>query len=118
MELSDLRFLQTNSTIGGSRDDRSVRHGFEFVAFLLWYIFLIICCVLPTCCAYRRRRWLDGPTVPTEGPTSDEYRNSLFILRSFVINHRNPDVEGTRAERLKKLEESLKKTTFVSTWKC
>jgi len=28
----------------------------EFVAFICWYLFLILCCVVPTICAYRRRR--------------------------------------------------------------
>ena len=28
---------------------------YEFTAFALWYLFLIMCCVVPTYCAYRRR---------------------------------------------------------------
>jgi len=29
---------------------------YEFIAFVCWYVFLIVCCVIPTACAYRRRR--------------------------------------------------------------
>jgi len=36
-----------------TRDDTDFR---EFVAFVGWYAFLIICCLLPTFCAYYRRR--------------------------------------------------------------
>lgn len=28
---------------------------YEFTAFALWYLFLVLCCVVPTYCAYRRR---------------------------------------------------------------
>lgn len=41
---------------GGSGD----RGAYEFVAFILWYLFLVVCCIVPTCCAYRRRRMLQG----------------------------------------------------------
>lgn len=29
---------------------------YEFIAFICWYTFLILCCIIPTGCAYRRRR--------------------------------------------------------------
>jgi len=31
------------------------RDAYEFAAFAAWYVFLIVCCVLPVYCAYRRR---------------------------------------------------------------
>ena len=29
---------------------------YEFVAFVCWYILLVLCCIVPTACAYRRGR--------------------------------------------------------------
>jgi hypothetical protein len=31
----------------------------EYLPFLLWYLLLVLCCILPTCFAYRRRRLLE-----------------------------------------------------------
>lgn len=42
----------------GDSGDGVGRSSFEFIAFVVWYIAMILCCVLPTCCAYRRRRRL------------------------------------------------------------
>lgn len=40
----------------GNEYERNSPDVTEFVAFICWYLFLILCCVVPTICAYRRRR--------------------------------------------------------------
>mmetsp|Transcript_1828 Transcript_1828/g.4372 ORF Transcript_1828/g.4372 Transcript_1828/m.4372 type:complete len:446 (-) Transcript_1828:198-1535(-) len=40
------------------RGDGGGRDSYEFIAFILWYFAMILFCIVPTCCAYRRRRRL------------------------------------------------------------
>lgn len=54
---------------------------YEFIAFVFWYVFLILCCVVPTACAYRRRRnaeRLANATIPTRRGQGDLNRRENF----------------------------------------
>lgn len=57
-------FDTNTSSSDGSIDiaddsSQSPAHGeLEFIGFLLWYIAMIVCCIVPTLCAYRKRRRL------------------------------------------------------------
>lgn len=84
------------------------RDSVEFVAFLLWYLFLIFCCVLPTCCAYRRRRMM--ARLQRE---EDEWENRFQLLGNLAGQHCVND-EEVRLERTKRITEALKATNFVS----
>ena len=55
----------------------------EFIAFVGWYAFLIFCCLLPTICAYYRRR-----------------RNARALQENFLnIQSRLAEIEARRMER-------------------
>jgi hypothetical protein len=58
--------LSTNTTADADHDSSDPNAGdtpyynprgdtYEFAAFAAWYLFLVLCCVVPTYCAYRRR---------------------------------------------------------------
>lgn len=99
------------------------KDAYEFVAFLLWYLFLVLCCVLPTCCAYRRRRYVEQRLAQQQA-TFDQFQNHQNL---YMVNHmqhpysssgrydmQHMDSEIARAERTKRITEALKSTTFVS----
>jgi len=44
-----------NSNAGGDPYYNPRGDAYEFAAFAAWYLFLVLCCVVPTICAYRRR---------------------------------------------------------------
>ena len=75
----------TSSSISRStnQDDGDQRDAYEFVAFLLWYLFLVICCVLPTCCAYRRRRLMEGKLTLTHQSRKVSY-DIISILCIYI----------------------------------
>lgn len=52
--------------VGRSRDF------YELLAFVCWYVFLILCCIIPTACAYRRRRQADQTANAAMINASDE----------------------------------------------
>jgi hypothetical protein len=83
------------------------RSAFEFVAFLLWYMFLVICCVLPTCLAYRRRRLAESRLVQQQATFDRLRQQNFFVISDFQ------DAEAIKAERTRKIVEELRATTFV-----
>jgi hypothetical protein len=97
----------------GSDDSNNGRDAFEFVAFLLWYLFLVLCCVLPTCCAYRRRRLMEARIAEQQESFDQLHQQNVFILSNL---HLRPDLDGeeARIERTQRITEALKVTTFVS----
>jgi hypothetical protein len=105
----------TNNTSmqGESPAGESGRDAYEFVAFLLWYLFLVVCCVLPTCCAYRRRRLMEARIAQQQVSFDQLHQQNVFILSNL---HLRPemDAEEARVERTKRITEALKVTTFVS----
>ena len=52
-ELYEHEFMRRN--LDRYKSSGSAQEIFNFVAFLCWYLFLLICCIIPTICAYRRR---------------------------------------------------------------
>jgi len=97
-----LRFLQntdptndssteenTDPTNDSSTEEEKAREVYEFVAFLAWYVFLVMCCVVPTACAYRRRRANEArlrQQVGQREETSDP--NGLVFLRGSTFDGR------------------------------
>lgn len=93
-----------------TEDQENARDAYEFVAFLLWYIFLVLCCVVPTCCAYRRRRIVEQRIALQQANMSRLQQSNLFILSNM---HARRDGEQLQAERLRLLTQELKSTTMT-----
>ena len=93
-------------TGGGMGNDR-----FQFVAFLLWYIFLVFCCVVPTCCAYHRRRRVEQRLAVQQANLNRLQHSNLFILSN--LQRHSVNNERVQQERLRILTEELKETTMV-----
>ena len=112
---SDDRYdFGSNGSFGSSNNSNNSDHGrdaYEFVAFLLWYLFLVLCCVIPTCCAYRRRRLVEARIQQQQDSVNRIERQNLFILSSLRQNQEN--TERLRELRGEKLAEHLKETTMV-----
>ncbi|KAG7340548.1 ring finger domain containing protein [Nitzschia inconspicua] len=113
------------------------RGAYEFVAFILWYMFLVLCCIVPTCCAYRRRRMLEtrygfATTQQQQQQAAlaleqiqqwqqaEQLQNGLFLLPSLqqrqdLIRSVQDMMESdtAKAELTRRLEASLNETTFV-----
>uniref|UniRef100_A0A7S3KZG3 RING-type domain-containing protein n=2 Tax=Amphora coffeiformis TaxID=265554 RepID=A0A7S3KZG3_9STRA len=92
------------------RDDPTERDAYELVAFLLWYIFLVLCCVVPTCCAYRRRRLVEQRMSQQQENFARMQESNFFFLSSLTTRR---DGEAVQAERSRILTEALKDTTMV-----
>lgn len=103
----------TNGTSSNSGDG-SGSDRYEFVAFLLWYIFLVLCCVVPTCCAYHRRRMMEQ-RLALHRNTMRHNSNSLFFLSGLQQQSANRprNTEHVQQERLGILREELKGTTMT-----
>mmetsp|Transcript_18861 Transcript_18861/g.46736 ORF Transcript_18861/g.46736 Transcript_18861/m.46736 type:complete len:404 (-) Transcript_18861:339-1550(-) len=98
------------------------RNSVEFIAFLLWYSFLVFCCVLPTCCAYRRRQML----MQLQREEAEFEQRYFFGGGQFGVagggtgnganqlgNGTGMDEEEARAERTRRITTALKATSFV-----
>lgn len=82
----------------------------QFVGFLAWYLFLIICCIIPPCIAYRRRRvWLLHD-IRREDYLRRMVENGLFFMGNPITDVSN---EETRLQRTQRLTDALKHTTFI-----
>ena len=105
----------TDRTLSNRDDDNE--DAYEFVAFLLWYLFLVLCCVLPTCCAYRRRRLMEARIQQQQANYDQIQQHNLLILSNLHVRHSSRfdlDSEEARIERTKRITAALKPTTFVS----
>ena len=107
------RNLQSSNDNSSGTPTPSNNDAYEFVAFLLWYIFLVLCCVIPTCCAYRRRRILEQRIELHQSTLRQS--NNLFILSNLQQSQqlRQLNSEHVQHERLAILREELKGTTMV-----
>jgi hypothetical protein len=117
--MHDYRLLQytvdpNNSTGVGApppqTGGQSEQDFLQFVGFLAWYLFLIICCIIPPCIAYRRRRvWLLHDTR-REDYLRRMVENGMFFLGNPITDVPN---EETRLQRTQRITEALKQTTFI-----
>jgi Ring finger domain len=129
----------TNDGEGGEAEvNGGEREAYEFVAFVMWYLFLVMCCVVPTCCAYHRRRHLEARLVEqraNEHMQRMEFHRSLQeqqerqlqilsggdpnVAAAFLAHLqslREVDLEGgeeAKTERTRRIEDSLRETTFT-----
>lgn len=104
-------FGSNGSVSNNSSNTDHGRDAYEFVAFLLWYLFLVLCCVIPTCCAYRRRRLVEARIQQQQDSVNRIERQNMFILSSLRQTQEN--TERLRELRGEKLTEHLKETTMV-----
>ena len=98
-------------------NENETRDANEFIAFLLWYIFLVMCCIIPTCCAYRRRRQIEARIVEQQQQSNRwqaANRSSVAGLRQDRFYGGAQDNEQIQAHRTAHLEKELKLTTMVS----
>ena len=112
------RFLDQASNSNSTNNDdtqdmASDSDRFEFIAFLLWYLFLVFCCVVPTCCAYRRRRQAElRLTAQQQANLNQRLQHSNMYILSNMQRHAN-NSERIQQERKRLLGEELKATTMV-----
>ena len=129
---NDDQFTQTNNNDGTTTDQntRDAQQGqgtpnsntnrgntqpnegdpYEFVAFLLWYVFLVLCCIVPTCCAYRRRRLLERRMAEQHYNMQQQFQQANLFFLNGNGNNRIPE-EILQQERSRILTELLAKTT-------
>jgi hypothetical protein len=85
------RFLQNGN---GAGEDP-----IEFLAFLVWYIFLVLCCLIPTCCAYRRRRIMERRLAEQQATMQQRLQQSnLLFLSNFANESAGPSLERVRTQ--------------------
>jgi hypothetical protein len=105
------------SSTGDSNPDGSSSSGgndaYEFIAFLLWYVFLVLCCVIPTCCAYRRRRQVEARMAQQQTNMDRWQATNMFVVAGGFRPHNSHNEAQLQAHRTKYLEKELKATTMV-----
>jgi hypothetical protein len=85
------RFLQNGTSSDGDP--------IEFLAFLVWYIFLVLCCLIPTCCAYRRRRIMERRLAEQQATMQQRLQQSnLLFLSNFANESAGPSLERVRTQ--------------------
>jgi hypothetical protein len=121
------RLLSTNGTsvqdtTSNTNSGGPSNHSFEFVAFLVWYLVLVGCCIIPTCCSYRRRRLAEQRYLLHQANLHRMQQNGLFVLSNFHYRTsedgspyivRRYNSEQIQQERLRILTEELQETTVV-----
>mmetsp|Transcript_9295 Transcript_9295/g.13229 ORF Transcript_9295/g.13229 Transcript_9295/m.13229 type:complete len:352 (-) Transcript_9295:484-1539(-) len=129
-----LRLLQQDSR--SQTEEEESRDIYEFVAFLAWYMFLVLCCVIPTACAYRKKRLNEVRLRQAAalrrsgqdlGSGADE---GLVFLRGSTIDGRPITIvasqgdgrrilaeqeERIKEERTKNIKESVAETSMIVT---
>lgn len=112
------RFLQFNSTAGdgsplspSSSEGDTGRDAYEFVAFVAWYLFLILFCVVPTACAYRRRRLMERRLARQTYLQRMAANGLLFMGEGFM--HVGVETEAMQMARMQRIETEIRTTTMV-----
>jgi hypothetical protein len=78
---------------------RTTDEPIEFLAFLIWYIFLVLCCLIPTCCAYRRRRIMEHRLAEQQATMQQRLQQSnLLFLSNFANDAAGPSLERVRTQ--------------------
>jgi hypothetical protein len=97
------RLLQSSNGQGGTDI-------LEFLGFVAWYLFLVMCCLIPTVCAYHRRRNM----MMAQHHQNQMHQNQQAQL--FLTNfHFSPRMEEgqTEANQIIPIQEALQKTTML-----
>ena len=77
----------------------------------LRYIFLVLCCIIPTCFAYRRRRMAEERIQRQQETMRTFQQQNLYFLNAL----QRRDSEQVVEARTRALKEELDKTTMVRT---
>lgn len=90
-------------------------NAYEFVAFLLWYIFLVLCCIVPTCFAYRRRRLLETRVEQQQENMNRLQQSNIIVLSNFHQHQQQywPNEEVLQSARAQAITKVLQKSTMT-----
>jgi hypothetical protein len=78
-------------------------------------MFLVLSCIVPTCCAYRRRRRVEARLAQQQFDLHRlQQHSNFFIIDQLLPSVRN-NSERFRRRRTEKRSEQLKEMTLVST---
>eukprot|EP00541_Cyclophora_tenuis_P000754 CAMPEP_0116550292 /NCGR_PEP_ID=MMETSP0397-20121206/5349_1 /TAXON_ID=216820 /ORGANISM="Cyclophora tenuis, Strain ECT3854" /LENGTH=306 /DNA_ID=CAMNT_0004075113 /DNA_START=11 /DNA_END=934 /DNA_ORIENTATION=- len=107
---------QTNSTPGDDPFDSgpgtdAAREAYEFVVFVAWYLFLILCCIIPTACAYRRRRMMERRLASQSYIQRMAAHGLHFLGEGFLTP--GTESEAMRMDRMRKIKEEIRVTTMT-----
>jgi hypothetical protein len=91
---------------------------YDFLAFIIWYMFLVLCCIIPTCCAYRRRRVVEARLTEEQARMAMQRMEMQQQQPSFILFdqlHAGGRFSSERLQtvRTEKLREELKETSMV-----
>lgn len=124
LDLSGSNYSSTDESTDGNmgKTGRNDQETYEFVAFLLWYLFLVLCCIVPTCCAYRRRRMVESRLVQHQFDLQRLQQQQLNGQPNFLLldqissstSQARRNNEQYRRMRKDKIGEILQATTLVS----
>ena len=121
--MASLRLLQSaldagkNATIADPRyfneKSQPQKDLVQFVGFLAWYFLLVICCFIPPCIVYRRRRlWLQN---------DERLREAIrqMVSRELALNNLTgaEATEAMQTQRKRQITDALKETTMIVTEK-
>lgn len=85
------------------------REPLEFLAFAIGYAVLVVCCLVPTCIAYRRRRRMERRLVEQQAQLQRRLQESNLV---FLRNMR-PDAMSLERMRTEDITAQLDETTMV-----
>jgi hypothetical protein len=98
------RLLQSSS---GTNNNASKPDVFEFLGFVAWYLFLVVCCIVPTACAYRRRRLQDYQRrSQMQGQQQAYFSNAFNFTQQVQVQERQNQVS------VKEIQDMLAKTSM------
>jgi hypothetical protein len=98
------RLLQNSSSTNNNSNEPDI---FEFLGFVAWYLFLVICCIVPTACAYRRRRLQDYRRRNQMQGEQQAYFSNAFNFTPRQVQERQNQVS------VKEIQDMLAKTSMV-----
>lgn len=118
------RMLQTsgNTTNNGSTGETGEdgTNSYQFAAFVLWYVVLVLCCLVPTYCEYRRRRMVESRLAQHHFDLQQLQQQQLNGHANFLLLDRGANSQSIanneeyRRIRIEKIRERLQATTLVS----
>jgi hypothetical protein len=94
-------------------DESEKRSVLEFVGFLTWYTLLIVCCIIPPCLAYRRRRTMDRTTILQRAYLQRMTEHVLMFGGIGMLSDDGEVGEEHRLERSRRIVNALKQTTVI-----